>query len=174
MFCREEPAGSGVSWSWSRSSAAVTEKTCLLSKNRKGRGQGLFLLCALGQSFGLYFLSGTLYLLLHDTFMFAVPQVLRWVSHRQGKCHTGKVSVIHVRCDREADCLFIGCFYHFLIVFIICLFSLSSACCWTSCVTKTLKCGKVSCLRHCSSCCPVCSHSSIISTCFTASLSEWD
>ncbi|TMS00880.1 Multidrug resistance-associated protein 6, partial [Larimichthys crocea] len=28
------------------------------------------------QSFGLYFLSGTLYLLLHDTFMFAVPQVL--------------------------------------------------------------------------------------------------
>ncbi|XP_042345538.1 multidrug resistance-associated protein 1-like [Plectropomus leopardus] len=70
------------SWSrsWSRSwpggSAAPTEKTQLLRKNRKGRGYGLNLLHALGRSFGLYFLCGTLCLLLHDAFMFAVPQVL--------------------------------------------------------------------------------------------------
>ncbi|XP_054478436.1 multidrug resistance-associated protein 1-like [Anoplopoma fimbria] len=55
---------------------APTEKTQLLRKNRKGRGYGLFLLRALGRSFGLYFLCGTLCLLLHDAFMFAVPQVL--------------------------------------------------------------------------------------------------
>uniref|UniRef100_UPI0037E8C348 multidrug resistance-associated protein 1-like n=1 Tax=Semicossyphus pulcher TaxID=241346 RepID=UPI0037E8C348 len=75
---QEVPAGSGLShsWSWFRGSAALTEKTQLLRKNRKGRGYGLFLLHALGRSFGPYFLCGTVCLLLHDTFMFAVPQVL--------------------------------------------------------------------------------------------------
>uniref|UniRef100_A0A671X1D2 ABC-type glutathione-S-conjugate transporter n=1 Tax=Sparus aurata TaxID=8175 RepID=A0A671X1D2_SPAAU len=57
-------------------STVPTEKTQLLSKNRKGRGFRLFLLCALGRNFRFYFLRGTLCLLLHDTFMFAVPQVL--------------------------------------------------------------------------------------------------
>ncbi|XP_074510409.1 multidrug resistance-associated protein 1-like isoform X1 [Sebastes fasciatus] len=81
---QEEPAGFGPSWSrsctrsmsksWRGGSA--TEKTPLLRKDRKGRGYGLFLLQALGRSFGLYFLGGTLYLILHDAFMFAVPQVL--------------------------------------------------------------------------------------------------
>lgn len=85
MFCSEEPAGSlSRSWrSWSRSwpggSATPTEKTQLLKKNRKGRGYSLFLLHALWRNLGLYFLCGTLCLLLHDAFMFAVPQVLRWV-----------------------------------------------------------------------------------------------
>ncbi|XP_049439277.1 multidrug resistance-associated protein 1-like [Epinephelus fuscoguttatus] len=78
----EEPAGSlSRSWrSWSRSwpggSATPTEKTQLLKKNRKGRGYSLFLLHALWRNLGLYFLCGTLCLLLHDAFMFAVPQVL--------------------------------------------------------------------------------------------------
>uniref|UniRef100_A0A8C9YNI7 ABC-type glutathione-S-conjugate transporter n=1 Tax=Sander lucioperca TaxID=283035 RepID=A0A8C9YNI7_SANLU len=76
----EKPAGSGTSWSrsWSRSGgvSAPTEETLLLRRNRKGRGYGLFLLQALGRSFGFYFLTGTLCLLLHDAFMFAVPQVL--------------------------------------------------------------------------------------------------
>ncbi|XP_029282601.1 multidrug resistance-associated protein 1-like, partial [Cottoperca gobio] len=74
----EEPAGSGPSWSrsWCGGSASPTEKTCLLRKNRKGRGYGLFLMQAIGRSFGMYFLCGTLCLLLHDAFMFAVPQVL--------------------------------------------------------------------------------------------------
>ncbi|XP_047424944.1 multidrug resistance-associated protein 1-like isoform X2 [Mugil cephalus] len=53
-----------------------TEKTQLLHKNRKGRSHDLVLLYALGQCFGLYFVCGTLCLLLHDAFMFAVPQVL--------------------------------------------------------------------------------------------------
>ncbi|XP_040914476.1 multidrug resistance-associated protein 1-like [Toxotes jaculatrix] len=57
-------------------SAGPTEEIPLLKKNRKGRGYDLFLIRALGQSFGPYFLCGTLCLLLHDAFMFAVPQVL--------------------------------------------------------------------------------------------------
>ncbi|XP_028435648.1 multidrug resistance-associated protein 1 [Perca flavescens] len=77
---QEKPAGFGPSWSrsWSRSGgvSVPTEETLLLRRNRKGRGYGLFLLQALGRSFGFYFLSGTLCLLLHDAFMFAVPQVL--------------------------------------------------------------------------------------------------
>ncbi|XP_073333856.1 multidrug resistance-associated protein 1-like [Pagrus major] len=75
---QDEPAGSGLAWSrsWSSGSTVPTEKTQLLRKNRKGRGFRLFLLCALGRSFRFYFLRGTLCLLLHDTFMFAVPQVL--------------------------------------------------------------------------------------------------
>uniref|UniRef100_A0A671WVG6 ABC-type glutathione-S-conjugate transporter n=1 Tax=Sparus aurata TaxID=8175 RepID=A0A671WVG6_SPAAU len=70
--------GSVLAWSrsWSSGSTVPTEKTQLLSKNRKGRGFRLFLLCALGRNFRFYFLRGTLCLLLHDTFMFAVPQVL--------------------------------------------------------------------------------------------------
>ncbi|KAI3362535.1 hypothetical protein L3Q82_012837, partial [Scortum barcoo] len=79
-FSRKEPAGSGLSWfcsrSWSSYSAAPTEKTRLLRKKVKGRDYGLLLLQALGSNFGLYFLYGTLCLLLHDAFMFAVPQVL--------------------------------------------------------------------------------------------------
>ncbi|XP_023282660.1 multidrug resistance-associated protein 1-like [Seriola lalandi dorsalis] len=83
---QEEPTGSGPSriqfwpqsWSlsWSQCSARPTEKTQLLKKDRKGQVSSLFLIHALGRSFGLYFLCGTLCLLLHDAFMFAVPQVL--------------------------------------------------------------------------------------------------
>ncbi|XP_045898513.1 multidrug resistance-associated protein 1-like [Micropterus dolomieu] len=81
---QEELSGSGpslshsrsLSWSWSGGSAVLTEKTRLLSKNRKGQGYGLLVLRALWQSVGTYFLCGTLCLLLHETFMFAVPQVL--------------------------------------------------------------------------------------------------
>ncbi|TDH11131.1 hypothetical protein EPR50_G00057620, partial [Perca flavescens] len=80
QYDTEKPAGFGPSWSrsWSRSGgvSVPTEETLLLRRNRKGRGYGLFLLQALGRSFGFYFLSGTLCLLLHDAFMFAVPQVL--------------------------------------------------------------------------------------------------
>ncbi|XP_071328193.1 multidrug resistance-associated protein 1-like isoform X2 [Trachinotus anak] len=85
---QEEPVGSGQSqsWSWPRSwplswfasgvSAGPTEKTHLLKKDRKGQGHSLCLIHALGWNFGPYFLCGTLCLLLHDAFMFAVPQVL--------------------------------------------------------------------------------------------------
>ncbi|KAL6109911.1 abcc6 [Pungitius sinensis] len=58
---------------------AVTEKTQLLKKKKKKveeLGYGIFLLLTVGWSFGPYFLCGTLWLLLHEVFMFAVPQVL--------------------------------------------------------------------------------------------------
>ncbi|KAM4521267.1 multidrug resistance-associated protein 1-like, partial [Odontesthes bonariensis] len=56
--------------------ATQTEKTHLLRKKKKGWSYEFSLLWALGRSFGSYFLCGTLCLLLHDAFMFAVPQVL--------------------------------------------------------------------------------------------------
>uniref|UniRef100_A0A8D3D6H4 ABC-type glutathione-S-conjugate transporter n=1 Tax=Scophthalmus maximus TaxID=52904 RepID=A0A8D3D6H4_SCOMX len=70
--------GSGPCWTRSRLDdfTGPTEKTCLLKKTTKGRGYSLFLLHALGRSFGTDFLYGTFCLLLHDAFMFAVPQVL--------------------------------------------------------------------------------------------------
>ncbi|XP_058473003.1 multidrug resistance-associated protein 1-like isoform X1 [Solea solea] len=76
---KESPGSdSSQSWSWSRSDSlsGPTEKTQLLKKDRKGRDYSIYLLHALGWSFGLYFLFGILCLLLHDAFMFAVPQVL--------------------------------------------------------------------------------------------------
>ncbi|CAK6982138.1 multidrug resistance-associated protein 1-like isoform X1 [Scomber scombrus] len=73
---QKEHAGSGPSWSCSDGSAGLTEKTQLLRKRRKRQSYSLFLLHTLGRSFGPTFLCGTLCLLLHDAFMFAVPQVL--------------------------------------------------------------------------------------------------
>ncbi|KAM7392240.1 hypothetical protein PAMA_007390 [Pampus argenteus] len=73
---QKEPGGSGPSCSSSVGSAKLTEKTQLLRKRRKKSSYGLFLLHTLGQSFGPDFLCGTLCLLLHDAFMFTVPQVL--------------------------------------------------------------------------------------------------
>ncbi|XP_053196098.1 multidrug resistance-associated protein 1-like isoform X2 [Scomber japonicus] len=76
---QKEQAGSGPSWSCSAGSAGsagLTEKTQLLRKRRKRESYSLFLLHTLGRSFGPTFLCGTLCLLLHDAFMFAVPQVL--------------------------------------------------------------------------------------------------
>uniref|UniRef100_A0A3B4WXX9 ABC-type glutathione-S-conjugate transporter n=1 Tax=Seriola lalandi dorsalis TaxID=1841481 RepID=A0A3B4WXX9_SERLL len=63
-------------WTQNCKKLQPTEKTQLLKKDRKGQVSSLFLIHALGRSFGLYFLCGTLCLLLHDAFMFAVPQVL--------------------------------------------------------------------------------------------------
>ncbi|CAG5986479.1 unnamed protein product [Menidia menidia] len=66
------------SWFWLRSwcadPATETEQTHLLRKSRRGWGYESSLLWALGRSFGAYFLCGTLCLLLHDAFMFTVPQ----------------------------------------------------------------------------------------------------
>nr|XP_057912072.1 multidrug resistance-associated protein 1-like [Doryrhamphus excisus] len=52
------------------------EKRELLRKPQKCHSYVHFLLCTLGRTFAPYFLWGTLFLLLHDAFMFAVPQVL--------------------------------------------------------------------------------------------------
>uniref|UniRef100_A0A3Q2XL02 ABC transmembrane type-1 domain-containing protein n=1 Tax=Hippocampus comes TaxID=109280 RepID=A0A3Q2XL02_HIPCM len=59
---------------WTKES--VSKVRWLLRKPSKKRSYISLLLRALGRSFGPYFLTGTLCLLLHDAFMFAVPQVL--------------------------------------------------------------------------------------------------
>ncbi|XP_051906935.1 multidrug resistance-associated protein 1-like [Hippocampus zosterae] len=59
-----------------RRPSATSEKSWLLKKPPKKRSYISSFLRALGRSFGPYFLTGTLCLLLHDAFMFAVPQVL--------------------------------------------------------------------------------------------------
>uniref|UniRef100_A0A8D3DU69 ABC-type glutathione-S-conjugate transporter n=1 Tax=Scophthalmus maximus TaxID=52904 RepID=A0A8D3DU69_SCOMX len=48
----------------------------LLRKLQKEQSSGFFLLRALARKFGPYFLTGTLCIILHDCFMFAIPQVL--------------------------------------------------------------------------------------------------
>ncbi|KAF3845736.1 hypothetical protein F7725_002814 [Dissostichus mawsoni] len=60
---REEPANSGLSWSRRSGSDLPTEKTQLLRRSRKGEGNCIFLMQAMGRRFGMYFLRGTLLLL---------------------------------------------------------------------------------------------------------------
>lgn len=55
----------------------ITEQTQLLQKLRQEQSAGFVLLRTLAKTFGLYFLSGTLCLLIHDAFMFSIPQLLR-------------------------------------------------------------------------------------------------
>ncbi|XP_030646268.1 multidrug resistance-associated protein 1-like [Chanos chanos] len=54
----------------------ITEQTQLLRKLRREQSSGLCLLRTLAQNFGSFFLSGTLCLVIHDAFMFSIPQVL--------------------------------------------------------------------------------------------------
>lgn len=55
----------------------LPEQTQLLHKLRKEQSSGFCLLRTLARSFGPYFLTGTLCLVIHDAFMFSIPQVLR-------------------------------------------------------------------------------------------------
>uniref|UniRef100_A0A3P8Q6F2 ABC-type glutathione-S-conjugate transporter n=1 Tax=Astatotilapia calliptera TaxID=8154 RepID=A0A3P8Q6F2_ASTCA len=48
----------------------------LLRKLQKEQSSGFFLLRTLARKFGPYFLTGTLCIIFHDAFMFAIPQVL--------------------------------------------------------------------------------------------------
>lgn len=54
----------------------LPEQTQLLHKLRKEQSSGFCLLRTLARSFGPYFLTGTLCLVIHDAFMFSIPQVL--------------------------------------------------------------------------------------------------
>ncbi|XP_031432945.1 multidrug resistance-associated protein 1-like [Clupea harengus] len=54
----------------------LTEQTQLLRKLRKEQSSGFCLLRMLARNFGPCFLSGTLCLVIHDAFMFSIPQVL--------------------------------------------------------------------------------------------------
>uniref|UniRef100_A0A668AQY3 ABC-type glutathione-S-conjugate transporter n=1 Tax=Myripristis murdjan TaxID=586833 RepID=A0A668AQY3_9TELE len=62
--------------SWSSRPTRLTEQTHLLRKLKREQSSSFYLLRTLWRSFGLYFLCGTFYLLIHDAFMFAIPQVL--------------------------------------------------------------------------------------------------
>ncbi|XP_028827470.1 multidrug resistance-associated protein 1 [Denticeps clupeoides] len=54
----------------------LPEQAQLIRKLQKEQSSGFFLLRTLARKFGPYFLKGTVCLLVHDVFMFAVPQVL--------------------------------------------------------------------------------------------------
>ncbi|KAM4634683.1 multidrug resistance-associated protein 1-like isoform 2-T2 [Polymixia lowei] len=72
---QKECSVSGVSWC-STGATKLTEQTQLLKKLRREQSSGFCLLRTLARSFGPYFLRGTFCLLVHDAFMFAIPQVL--------------------------------------------------------------------------------------------------
>lgn len=55
----------------------LPDQAQLLRKLQKEQSSGFCLLRTLARNFGPYFLSGTLCLVVHDAFMFAIPQVLR-------------------------------------------------------------------------------------------------
>ncbi|KAL4659052.1 multidrug resistance-associated protein 1-like [Arapaima gigas] len=54
----------------------LAEQTLLFRKLKKEQSSGLCLLRTLSRSFGSYFLLGCLCLVVHDAFMFSIPQVL--------------------------------------------------------------------------------------------------
>uniref|UniRef100_A0A8B9LXC6 ABC-type glutathione-S-conjugate transporter n=1 Tax=Astyanax mexicanus TaxID=7994 RepID=A0A8B9LXC6_ASTMX len=54
----------------------ITEQTQLLHKLRQEQSSGFLLLRTLAKTFGPFFLTGTLCLIIHDAFMFSIPQVL--------------------------------------------------------------------------------------------------
>uniref|UniRef100_A0A3Q3W108 ABC-type glutathione-S-conjugate transporter n=1 Tax=Mola mola TaxID=94237 RepID=A0A3Q3W108_MOLML len=56
--------------------ALLPDQAQLLRKLQKEQSSGFFLLRTLARKFGPYFLTGTLCIIFHDAFMFAIPQVL--------------------------------------------------------------------------------------------------
>uniref|UniRef100_A0A7N8YRT8 ABC-type glutathione-S-conjugate transporter n=1 Tax=Mastacembelus armatus TaxID=205130 RepID=A0A7N8YRT8_9TELE len=54
----------------------LPDQAQLLRKLQKKQSSGFFLLSTLARKFGPYFLTGTLCIIFHDAFMFAIPQVL--------------------------------------------------------------------------------------------------
>ncbi|XP_024914255.1 multidrug resistance-associated protein 1 [Cynoglossus semilaevis] len=54
----------------------LPDQAQLLRKLQKEQSSGFFLLRTLTRKFGPYFLTGTLCIIFHDVFMFAIPQVL--------------------------------------------------------------------------------------------------
>lgn len=55
----------------------LPEQAQFLQKIQKEQSSGFCLLRTLARSFGPYFLTGTLCIMVHDAFMFSIPQVLR-------------------------------------------------------------------------------------------------
>ncbi|XP_071760532.1 multidrug resistance-associated protein 1-like [Centroberyx gerrardi] len=116
----QQKEGGVMRVSCSSGPARLTEQTQLLRKLRREQSSGFCLLRTLGRSFGLYFLCGTLCLLVHDAFMFAIPQVLSLL--------------LGFMRDKDAD-LWKGYLYAFLLFLLSCLQSLFNHqymyCCFT-------------------------------------------
>uniref|UniRef100_A0AAQ4P9D6 ABC-type glutathione-S-conjugate transporter n=1 Tax=Gasterosteus aculeatus aculeatus TaxID=481459 RepID=A0AAQ4P9D6_GASAC len=70
--CRQEKALAAGAALGSR----LPDQAQLLRKLQKEQSSGFFLLRTMARKFGPYFLTGTLYIIFHDAFMFAIPQVL--------------------------------------------------------------------------------------------------
>uniref|UniRef100_A0A3Q4I0M6 ABC-type glutathione-S-conjugate transporter n=1 Tax=Neolamprologus brichardi TaxID=32507 RepID=A0A3Q4I0M6_NEOBR len=71
LFKFEKALASGVALG-----SRLPEQAQLLRKLQKEQSSGFFLLRTLARKFGPYFLTGTLCIIFHDAFMFAIPQVL--------------------------------------------------------------------------------------------------
>uniref|UniRef100_A0AAQ5ZRG4 ABC-type glutathione-S-conjugate transporter n=1 Tax=Amphiprion ocellaris TaxID=80972 RepID=A0AAQ5ZRG4_AMPOC len=68
---QEKALASGVAMG-----SRLQDQAQLLRKLQKEQISGFFLLRTLARNFGPYFLTGTLCIIFHDAFMFAIPQVL--------------------------------------------------------------------------------------------------
>lgn len=55
----------------------LPDQAQILRKLQKEQSSGFCLLRTLARNFGPYFLTGTMCIIFHDFFMFAIPQVLR-------------------------------------------------------------------------------------------------
>ncbi|KAG5279356.1 hypothetical protein AALO_G00076900 [Alosa alosa] len=86
----------------------LTEQTQLLRKLRKEQSSGFCLLRMLARNVGPCFLAGTLCLVIHDAFMFSIPQVLRLypVRRRRNKTATSQVQAQQARrpWQRQRSC----------------------------------------------------------------------
>ncbi|XP_023680988.2 multidrug resistance-associated protein 1 [Paramormyrops kingsleyae] len=71
MQQQERSLGTGVALG-----SRLAEQAQLIRKLQKEQSSGFCLLKTLARNFGPYFLSGTLCLVVHDAFMFSIPQIL--------------------------------------------------------------------------------------------------
>ncbi|XP_056144596.1 multidrug resistance-associated protein 1-like [Lampris incognitus] len=120
---QKEHSMSGASWS-STGTTRLTEQTQLLRKLRQEQSSGLCLLRTLARTFGPYFLCGTFCLIIHDAFMFTIPQVL---------------SLLLGFMQEENDLLWKGYLYAFLMFLMSCLQSLFSHQYMYSCFTVGMR-----------------------------------
>uniref|UniRef100_A0A3B3ZX39 ABC-type glutathione-S-conjugate transporter n=1 Tax=Periophthalmus magnuspinnatus TaxID=409849 RepID=A0A3B3ZX39_9GOBI len=77
---REEDTSQKIISELQQEWTAECAKLQLLRKLQKEQSSGFFLLRTLARKFGSYFLTGTLCIIFHDAFMFAIPQVLLLLS----------------------------------------------------------------------------------------------
>uniref|UniRef100_A0AAQ4PBC7 ABC-type glutathione-S-conjugate transporter n=1 Tax=Gasterosteus aculeatus aculeatus TaxID=481459 RepID=A0AAQ4PBC7_GASAC len=92
----------------------LPDQAQLLRKLQKEQSSGFFLLRTMARKFGPYFLTGTLYIIFHDAFMFAIPQVINFLL---------RSLLLDFMRDEDAP-LWKGYFYATLMFLLSCLQSL--------------------------------------------------